>query len=220
RTRVIGINAEDEAYPDWAGQRTPQNLHSTPLQIDDAWIEQHYPRVHRTAWLLTGDAWEAEDLTQETFLAAFESAHQFRHQSLPSTWLHSILLGITRRRFRSRVRATRRIARYVRNQIRSQPIDPATAFAEQQWRDSVWCDVAKLPTPQRLALTLRYGDEMSYEDIASILKCKVGTAKTRVHHGIAKLRRLSPDPMPVEPTSGQPVVSSVPLAACSLTSER
>lgn len=186
------------------------------MEIDDAWIEQHYPRVHRTAWLLTGDGWEAEDLAQETFLVAFESAHQFRHDASPSTWLHSILIRITKYRLRSRVRATRRLARYVRDQIRPQPVDPATAFAEQQWRDSVWSDVAKLPRPQQLAVTLRYGEELTYEQIASVLGCKTGTAKSRVHHGLTKLKQLSPGQPELNPSDDR---VTLPLATCSFPLE-
>ena len=165
---------------------------------DDRWIAAHYERIHRSAWLMTGDAWEAEDLAQETFVIAIDRWDRFEGQSSRATWLYGILLHLVRRRARTLARLRKRIQRYV---FQREPLvseDPQIEFAKQQWRDSVWAEVAKLPESQREAVALRFAEEMSYEEIAHVTGCAVGTAKSRVHHGLKRLRTKT-DQQPMMP---------------------
>ena len=66
--------------------------------------------------------------------------------------------------------------------------DPQSVMAAEQWRDSVWAVVARLPAEQRMALTLRFAEGMSYDEIGKAIDCASGAAKSRVHHGLRKLR--------------------------------
>jgi RNA polymerase sigma-70 factor (ECF subfamily) len=50
--------------------------------------------------------------------------------------------------------------------------------------------VAKLPDPQRQVLVLRFGQRLSYDEIAQVLACPLGTVKSRVFNGLAALREL------------------------------
>ena len=166
---------------------------ATPREIDDARIREFYPRIHRAAWLMTGDAWEAEDLAQETFVVALDRWKTFEGRSSESTWLYGILMRLQQRRRRSLARMRRRLMQYVERgggeqRTISQTEDPSTMLAQSQWRESVWADVARLPAPQQTALTLRFAEEMSYEQIAETIGCAAGTAKSRVHHGLKRLR--------------------------------
>ncbi|MFK8113927.1 MAG: RNA polymerase sigma factor [Rubripirellula sp.] len=157
--------------------------------IDDEWIREHYSRIHRAAWLMTGDAWAAEDLAQETFIVALDRWDRFEGRSSESTWLHGILMQLARRRGRTLARLRRRLSLYFdQTKPETQADDTQNGLAAQEWRQSIWAEVAKLPQPQRDAVTLRFANEMDYEQIASALGCAVGTAKTRVHHGIKRLR--------------------------------
>ena len=160
--------------------------------IDDDWIREHYPRIHRAAWLMTGDAWEAEDLAQETFIVALDRWDSFRGQSARETWLYGILIRVSQRRNRSIVRMKRRLARYAELFISSnQYARVEQAAAQRQWNESVWADVARLPADQQVAVTLRFAQEMSYQQIADTVGCPLGTAKTRVHHGLKRLQRMA-----------------------------
>jgi RNA polymerase sigma-70 factor (ECF subfamily) len=163
-------------------------------EIDNAWIREHYPRIHRAAWLMTGDPCEAEDLAQETFVVALEQWNKFEGRSSESTWLYGILMRLSQRRGRSLARMRRRLMNYVdrNNVIESE--DPQTRLAREQWRKGVWADVARLPQRQRVAVTLRFAEGMSYEQIGEAIGCAPGTVKSRIHHGIKRLRqRLAGD---------------------------
>ncbi len=155
---------------------------------DDQWVAENYSRIHRAAWLMTGDRWEAEDLAQEAFVIAIDRWDRFDGRSSRATWLFGILLRLSRRRARTLARLRRRIQEYVSRNPPEQTRDPKAEFAYQQWRESLWASVARLPEPQRDAVLLRFAEGMTYEQIAETVGCAVGTAKTRVHHGLKRLR--------------------------------
>lgn len=168
-------------------------MNPVPNRIDEPsseWIREHYGRIHRAAWRMTGDAWEAEDLAQETFVVALDKWHRFEGRSSEATWLFGILLRLRQRRRRTLVRMRQRLQRYVQDHFQADSgDDPQTEVIQQQWRESVWADVAELPPPQRDAVTLKFGEGLTYEEIATILGCPSGTVKTRVYHGIRRLKR-------------------------------
>jgi RNA polymerase sigma-70 factor (ECF subfamily) len=160
-------------------------------EIDDRWIGDHYGRIHRAAWYMTGDAWEAEDLAQETFVVALDRWDRFDGRSSESTWLYGILIRLHRRRRRSFVRMRRRLLGYLdrAGELAREIDDPQVRLAQQQWRESVWAGVARLPSNQRVAIVLRFAEGMSYQEISDSIGCAVGTVKTRVHHGLKRLRQ-------------------------------
>lgn len=171
----------------------------TTSVIDDAWIREHYSRIYRAAWLMTGDRPTAEDLAQETFVVAIHSRNRFRGHSSEATWLYGILVRLQKKHWRSLARWKRRLVAYVESGDRDlnhgdSGEDPQSVMAAEQWRDSIWADVARLPIEQRMAVTLRFAEGMSYDQIAKAVNCASGTAKSRVHHGLKKLREtLSSD---------------------------
>ena len=157
---------------------------------DDSWVRAHYERIHRAAWMMTGDAWAAEDLAQEVFVVAIDKWERFDGRSSRATWLYGILIQLRRRRGRTLARLRRRLQTYADRNPTKEVSDPATELAAKQWQESVWADVAKLTEAQRDAVTLRFAEEMSYDEIASALGCAVGTAKTRVHHALKRLKDI------------------------------
>ena len=169
---------------------------SGDLTIDDDWIRQQYPRIHRAAWLMTGDPADAEDLAQETFIVALERWNSFQGRSSRQTWLYGILIRLCQRRRRSLARFRQRLKQYIEQKScseadRSARGNPEDLVWRQQWQESIWASVARLPAEQQTAVTLRFAEEMSYQQIAEVVGCAVGTAKTRVHHGLRRLREFA-----------------------------
>lgn len=152
-------------------------------------VEQNYSRVLRTAFLLTGNAWEAEDLAQETFLQAFRARKRFAERSQASTWLHAILLNLYRKGLRAERRRNRRWLSWLQKSSKSVSEAPDQDIERQEWQASLWSKVASLPEPQRLAITLRYAEGMTNDQIAEVLNCPIGTIKSRLHHGLAALQK-------------------------------
>ncbi len=142
--------------------------------------------------MLTGNPWDADDLTQETFMVMAKSIDRFQGRSSMYTWLYGILLNLERRE-RRRIGLRKRKLRVLwdSDTHRDQSVPAAeTSIEVGEWKRSLWAVVAQLPDGQRLALILRYSEHLSYDEIAGVLECPLGTVKSRIFHGLAALRRM------------------------------
>ncbi len=152
-------------------------------------IQRHYPRIRQAAMLLTGDAWDAEDLAQETFLQAMQSWHRFDETNRVETWLYAILVNLDRKRRRQHVRGWRQITAWIAGKdLDTERQSPAELIEEKEWRRGVWSAVATLPERQQHVIVLRYAEGLSYEEISEVMKCPTGTVKSRLHHGLGALK--------------------------------
>jgi RNA polymerase sigma-70 factor (ECF subfamily) len=150
---------------------------------------EHYPRIRRAALVLSnGNAWDADDLAQETMLQAARGWRSFAGSSQVHTWLYSILLNLHRRRLRTAGRWWRTWMVW----FERKPMEhdsPEWQIEAEEWRQTLWSAVAELPEPQKQAVVLRYAEELSYDEIAEVLRCPIGTVKSRLHHGLAALAK-------------------------------
>ncbi len=112
----------------------------------------------------TGNAHDAEDLVQDTFVKAYENIHRYRDSWKFSTWLFTIAARLANSRFR-RARSFRMVG-----QIESGGLEPAQMVAEQETRQSLWALARDLSRNQYLALCLKYGQDMSIKEISQVLR--------------------------------------------------
>jgi RNA polymerase sigma-70 factor (ECF subfamily) len=179
---------------------TGTNFHKAPVVDDRLMADEQdfeeavaivYPRIRRAALLLSkGNVWDADDLAQETLLQAANGWKRFQGKSRVETWLYSILLN----QFRRRQRSTRRVlGRWLgwweRNDHNARRDSPECGLLASEWQASLWDAVSRLPEAQREAVVLRYAEGLSYEEIAEVLKCPLGTVKSRLHLAIAALQK-------------------------------
>lgn len=160
-----------------------------PIDLDQA-TRDHFGRIHRAALVLTGNPWDADDLAQETFLLLSRNLHKFKGNSSLYTWLYGILLNLERRQ-RRRAGTWRRKFAVLCDDDRGRPHSTPAAespIEAAEWKVSLWAQVALLPDGQRQALVLRFSEELSYEEIAQVLQCPLGTVKSRIFHGLKSLR--------------------------------
>jgi RNA polymerase sigma-70 factor (ECF subfamily) len=162
-----------------------------PQSIDvDEVTREYFARIHRAALVLTGSPWDADDLAQETFMVLARSSTRFEGRSNIYTWLYGILLNLERReRRRNGLRSRKlRVAWDAAPKGERSVPSAETPIEVAEWKKSLWAIVAQLPDGQRQTLILRYSEHLSYEEIAGVMKCPVGTVKSRVFHGVASLR--------------------------------
>jgi len=150
-------------------------------------VELHAKPVWRCARVLCGDDHEAEDLAQETFVEAWRSLQRFDGRARFSTWLY----GILRHRFlKSRRKRRPVIEEDVERAGRpSRETEPLAAAAQAEEATLVLAALAVLPDEHRAVLELRFYADASLAEIATLLGCPLGTVKSRLHHGLEKLRR-------------------------------
>ena len=143
-------------------------------------------RLKRFACHLCGDADRAEDLVQEGFLRALASRGQLRDKSRAVPWL----LMIVRRLFLEHHRRTERQLQLIEADARL--MDPPIGNLEEEMLRSTFSEemsqaLAALPEEWRSCLLLREVDGFSYEEIAQIVECPVGTVRSRLARARAQL---------------------------------
>lgn len=151
---------------------------------------QQAESLFRCALTLCGDAQLAEDLAQETMLAAWQSLRRFDGRCRFSTWLY----GILRHRFLKATRGTSwrsRAESLDGNAKSSSPAESDPARDSERAEDAarVQQAVAMLPPEHRQVIELRFFAGATLEDIAAALEIPLGTVKSRLHNGLEKLRQ-------------------------------
>lgn len=141
-------------------------------------------RAYRLAGLLLGDATEAEDATQEALLRAWRSIDSLRDPAGFGAWFDRILVNGCRDRLRRR----RRI-RFIPLDAGSGSTSTADPFRAIHDRDEVLGAMAALDDDQRLVVVLHYWADLTLQDVAARVGWPIGTVKSRLHHGLERMRR-------------------------------
>ena len=149
-------------------------------------------RLFNVLYGLTGDYHEALDLTEEAFIRAMRAYPRFRGDSDPFTWLYRIGVNVLKKRYRKRARRAELWATHIESDppATSDPRTPEQSVIAGERAASVRAAIAELPPVFGEAVTLRYIDEMSYEEIAAAAGCSIGTVKSRLARGKSLLAEL------------------------------
>lgn len=147
----------------------------------DSFVADSYPRLVRTAFLLTGDRGHAEDLVQSCLLRTYLGWGRLHDHDNAEAYARTVLFRLWSRWRRRRWRA----------EIPTAAIDTATAdqkMASVETADLVLRCLMDLPADQRAVLVLRYYEGCSEAETARLLGCRPGTVKSRAARALAALR--------------------------------
>ena len=151
-------------------------------------IRLHYQKVYRLLVHLTGDVHQAEDLTQETFVSAWEKIAAFQGRATLATWLYRIAYTKFIDGRRSQQRTTGMLKRLP--SPASPPADPLeTVMADDEARH-LYRALDELDAPERTLLVLHYLQGLSYRDMALVLREPTGTVKWRTSEALDRLRTV------------------------------
>jgi RNA polymerase sigma-70 factor (ECF subfamily) len=171
-------------------KETDRDLLAAVAGGDRRALEQLYLAYHRRlARFLVRftPAYEnVEEIINDTFMAVWRSAKDFRNASQVSTWI----IGIA---YRTALKSIRRQKNHMGaanlDDCPEQSFDPTF---DAETRDWLKHGLSQLPPEQRLTLELAYHVGHSLEEIAAITECPVGTVKARMFHAREKLRQYLP----------------------------
>jgi len=134
------------------------------------------------AYFFHADRAAASDVTQQVFLKLLANIGQFRGESEFSTWLYRLVVNSCLDEARSH-----RPYAAAQDLLRPEAVDgahsPESGYAQAQIAGSVRAAVASLPPKFRIAVLLRYFDDLSYEEMAKALRCSMGTVASRLSRG-------------------------------------
>ena len=147
-----------------------------------AFYQKHGDRIYRFCYRLCGSVSDAEDLTQETFLAAFQGGSRFEGRASVQTWLYRIALNCWRN--------ARRSSRL--NTMALEELAQAGPGLEQAVTDTLalTCALAALPDDLRESFLLVKAEGLKYREAAQVLDIPQGTVQWQVHQASRRLRVL------------------------------
>ncbi len=145
--------------------------------------ELYKDRVYSIAlYFFHGDHVAASDVTQQVFLKLLANIGQYRGEAVFSTWLYRLVVNACLDEARSRKR-TRGTSNGMRLEAVAGADSQEARYTRAQAAASVRAAIASLPPKFRIAVLLRYFDDLSYEEMAKTLRCSMGTVASRLSRG-------------------------------------
>lgn len=152
--------------------------------------QRYSPRLLNFIYRLIGDRERAEDLVQETFIRVYRHINRFDQEKKFSTWVYTIASNLAKNELRNR---TRNPLIYFQTLIKEwendrRPLEfadksyrPDDLFRKRYLRELVDRAVEQLPEHHKIVFILRETEGKSYEEIAEITRCSLGTVKSRLN---------------------------------------
>ncbi|WP_347491534.1 RNA polymerase sigma factor [Desulfoscipio sp. XC116] len=156
------------------------------LDAFDELVRRYEAKIYGLAYRFMGNHADASDLTQDTFIRLYKVLAGFRGDAAFSTWLYRIAANICRDELRKR---QRRRSVSMDEMIEASPANMPTAddsyspeetVQRREVQRQVQICLSKLSEDHRLILIMREIQGLSYEEIADVLQCSLGTVKSRI----------------------------------------
>jgi RNA polymerase sigma-70 factor, ECF subfamily len=165
----------------------------------DELVDRYQTRLVNFIYRTVGDRERAEDLVQEVFIRVYRHLHRFDRSKKFSTWVYTIASNLAKNELRNRSRNPLVLFQTVRKnwQDEDRPLqfeDPSSRpddlYRKRHLREAVEKSVAKLPEHHRSVFVLRELEGKSYDEIAEITGCNLGTVKSRLNRARTSFAEL------------------------------
>ena len=152
--------------------------------------DRYHARLLNFVYRTTGDRERSEDLVQETFIRVYRHLHRFDQSKKFSTWAYTIASNLAKNELRNRSRNPLVLFQSIRRSwdADERPLEwedntyrPDDLFRKRHLREMVESAVAELPDHHRAVFVLREMEGKTYEEIAEITGCNLGTVKSRLN---------------------------------------
>jgi RNA polymerase sigma-70 factor (ECF subfamily) len=170
----------------------------------DELVEEYQPLVYALSFRILGDAEDARDATQETFLKIYRHFARFRGEASLKTWICRIAINQARsserwwrRRFRNSTSSldsplglTKDEDRTLADSLESDAVSPEAETLTRERSRRIELGLSEMKKDFRIAVILRDIEGLSYEEIAYVTEVSVGTVKSRIARGREMLREI------------------------------
>jgi RNA polymerase sigma-70 factor (ECF subfamily) len=154
------------------------------------WVGAAYPGAYRTAWLILHNPASAEEAVQEAFLRVWRFRDSIPPPPARTAWLYRVVVNACLTRLRAEARRPEQLGGVLPEPVDPQA-DPQAAAQNSALASSVLAALAGLPEPLRVPVVLRYYSGLSEREIATAIRRRPGTVKSRLAEA---RRRLADDP--------------------------
>lgn len=161
---------------------------SSPLVTFDEFMAARWGPLFRTAYLLTGDRHQAEDLLQDALARTCARWSSIRDKGAADAYVRQAMVRQMTRTWPRRGR-----------EVPTEELPDAGHAGGLDVRAThldLWAEVRRLPPRMRATIVLRYAEDLTAEATAEALGCSVGSVKSQTHHALKRLRAALPDLQP------------------------
>lgn len=154
-------------------------------------VERYHARIKNLIYSIFHEPDIIDDLAQEVFIKAYEALPRFRFQSSFYTWLYRIAVNKSRDELRRRkVRRLFSLQSMIESRDRELTSKMVAQPEDKEPQELVARALRSLPEKFRLPIVLKDIDGRSYEEIAEIMECEIGTVKSRLSRARGMLRNV------------------------------
>jgi RNA polymerase sigma-70 factor, ECF subfamily len=162
-------------------------------------VDRYQRRLLNFVYRTIGDRERAEDLVQEVFIRVHRHLHRFDQSRKFSTWIYTIASNLAKNELRNRSRNPLILFQAIRKdddqdqrplQFEDRQSRPDDLFRKRHLRELVEWTVAQLPEHHRIVFVLRELEGKTYEEIAEITDCNLGTVKSRLNRARARFAQI------------------------------
>ena len=153
----------------------------------DILVVKYQDRLIYSVYKFCKDLELSQDITQEAFVKAFRNIDKFRGESSFYTWIYRIAINTAKNYFSNKSRGAETYNEDILDTALSDMSlnsdNPETLIAAEEMKDAVNQAFQNLPDEIRSTLSLREYDGLSYEEIAKVQNCPIGTVRSRIFKG-------------------------------------
>ena len=157
------------------------------LRAFDILVVKYQDRLIYSVYKFCKDLELSQDITQEAFVKAFRNIDKFRGESSFYTWIYRIAINTAKNYFSNKSRGAETYNEDILDTALSDMSlnsdNPETLLAAEEMKDAVNQAFQNLPDEIRSTLSLREYDGLSYEEIAKVQNCPIGTVRSRIFKG-------------------------------------
>ncbi|HET7273906.1 MAG TPA: sigma-70 family RNA polymerase sigma factor [Longimicrobiaceae bacterium] len=192
--RALAFGAEPDAGPGALKGLNDSELVAAFLEGEsrafNELVDRYQGRLLNFVYRTTGDRERAEDLVQETFIRVYRHLNRFDQSKKFSTWAYTIASNLAKNELRNRSRNPLVLFQAIKKNwdADQKPLEwedntyrPDDLFRKRHLRQMVESAVAELPEHHRAVFVLREMEGKTYEEIAEITGCNLGTVKSRLN---------------------------------------
>lgn len=201
---LAGLDIDARAVEDLPEARLISRLRARDLSAFEDLVAHFERPVYALCFRLLGDAEEARDAAQDTFLKVYRGLGAFRGDAGLKTWIYRIAINqaMNQRRWWRRRHRDETISLDITrgqsdtpigNLLPGRGISPEAQAISSERERNIMRALGEIKEEYRIALMLREIEELSYEEIAATLSISIGTVKSRIARGREELRRRVKD---------------------------
>lgn len=170
----------------------------------DVLISRYASKLFQVSYGLLGNKEDSEEVVQDAFVRAYKAIGQFRGDSSFETWISRIVINLSRNKYKWNKRRGSDVNISMTGKppsmdnaddmqelsIPDDKLEPNKMLESIELENRIMTGIKQMPEKLRETMILRHVEDLSYEAIAELLKCKIGTVKSRLARGREVLKSI------------------------------